>query len=61
MTLVEYVQSLQEAGETDISAKVAAWKINNPDPMDLVIEETEPVETEAAEPELIDPVSVSFD
>ena len=55
MTLVEYVQSLQEAGETDISAKVAAWKINNPDPMDLVIEETEPVETEAAEPELIDP------
>ena len=55
MTLVEYVQSLQEAGETDISAKVAAWKINNPDPMDLVMEEIEPVETEAAEPELIDP------
>ena len=55
MTLVEYVQSLQEAGETDISAKVAAWKINNPDPMDLVMEEIDPVETEAAEPELIDP------
>ena len=52
MTLVEYVQSLQEAGETDINAKVAAWKINNPDPMDLVMEETDSVETNVAEPEI---------
>ena len=33
MTLLEYVQSLQDAGETDITAKVEAWKLNNPTPI----------------------------
>ena len=42
MTLLDYVQSLQDAGETDITAKVAAWKLNNPTP-DVEADISEPI------------------
>ena len=41
MTLLQYVQSLQDQGATDISAKVEEWKKNNPTPVEVepVVEE----------------------
>lgn len=52
MTLLEYVQSLQDAGETDITAKVAAWKLNNQTPI---------VDADISEPVVEDQVDTSVE